>query len=65
MNNLAGMPGVVTNTVDSNGNTDNIRLFQAYVTGDPKATPIVPGNKRFAENVIEADNPAVSGPNDP
>ena len=65
MNNLAGMPGTVTNGVDSNGNPDNIRLFQAYLSGDPKATPIVPGNKRFAENVIEANNPAVSGGNDP
>jgi PKD repeat protein len=65
MSNLAGSAGTVTNTVDSNGNEDNIRLFQAYRTGDAKATPIVPVNKRFAENVIEADNPAVSGPDDP
>lgn len=65
MNNLAGMPGTVTNAVDSNGNADNIRLFQAYLTDDAKATPIVPGNKRFAENVIDANNPAVTGPDDP
>ncbi|MEW8380772.1 MAG: hypothetical protein AB2704_02920, partial [Candidatus Thiodiazotropha taylori] len=32
---------------------------------DSKATPIVPSNKRFAENTIEADNPAVTGPDDP
>ncbi|MCU7843043.1 MAG: cytochrome C [Candidatus Thiodiazotropha sp. (ex Monitilora ramsayi)] len=65
MNNLAGMPGTVVNPADSNGNPDNIRLFQAYLSDDDKATPILPGNKRFAENVIEADNPAVSGPGDP
>ncbi len=65
MSNLAGTTGTVVNTVDSNGNEDNIRLFQAYRSNDSKATPIVPTNKRFAENVIEADNPAVSGSNDP
>ncbi len=65
MSNLAGTAGTVTNEVDSNGNPDNIRLFKAYLSGDAKATPIVPGNKRFAENVIEPDNPAVSGPDDP
>lgn len=65
MSSLAGMPGTVVNPADADGNKDDIRLFQAYLTGDAKATPIVPGNKRFAENVIEADNPAVTGPNDP
>ena len=65
MNNLAGMPGTVVNPADTDGNPDHIRLFKAYRTDDLKATPIVPGNKRFAENVIEADNPAVSGPDDP
>ncbi len=65
MNNLAGNAGTVANTVDSNGNPDNIRLFRAYLTGDPKATPIVPVNKRFAENVIESNNPAVTGADDP
>ncbi len=65
MDNLAGTTGSVSNQVDSNGNPDNIRLFQAYLAGDPKATPIVPENKRFAENVIEADNPAVTGADDP
>jgi cytochrome c553 len=45
----------VAGTVDS---PDGIRLMQAYKTGDAKATPIVPTNKRFAENVITAaDNP--------
>lgn len=33
--------------------TDNIRLMQAYLTTDSKATPIVPSNNRFAENVVE------------
>ena len=31
---------------------DGIRLMQAYLTTDTKATPIVPSNKRFAENVV-------------
>jgi len=65
MSNLAGTNGTVTNAVDSNGNPDNIRLFQAYLSNDAKATPIVPDNKRFAENVVEANNPAVTGSNDP
>ena len=65
MSNLAGTSGTVVNPADADGNEDNIRLFQAFRSGDAKATPIVPTNKRFAENVIEADNPAVSGPNDP
>ncbi|PUB87902.1 MAG: cytochrome C [gamma proteobacterium symbiont of Ctena orbiculata] len=64
MNNLAGTEGTVVNPADTDGNPDHIRLFQAYLTGDVKATPIVPANKRFAENVIEADNPAVSGSDD-
>ncbi len=65
MDNLADTTGTVVNHFDADGNTDSIRLFRAYLTGDPKATPIVPENKRFAENVIEADNPAVTGPDDP
>ena len=31
---------------------DGIRLMQAYLTTDDKATPIVPNNKRFAENTV-------------
>lgn len=46
--------GLIVNTVDTNGNTDGIRLRQAFRTGDAKATPIVPANKRFAEPVIPA-----------
>ena len=65
MDNLAGSTGTVVNRFDADGNNDDIRLFRAYRNGDAKATPIVPTNKRFAENVIEANNPAVTGPNDP
>jgi hypothetical protein len=52
--NLAGTAGTLVNTVDSNGVSDGIRLRQAFKTGDAKATPIVPANKRFAEPVIPA-----------
>ena len=45
-NNMYGQPGTVG---DPN---DGVRLMQAYLSTDPKATPIVPVNKRFAENVI-------------
>lgn len=31
---------------------DGIRLLQAFRSGDPKATPIVPTNNRFAENLV-------------
>jgi hypothetical protein len=34
---------------------DGIRLMQAFRIGDPKATPIVPSNTRFAENMVTAD----------
>ena len=40
---------------------DGIRLMQAYLKGDSKATPIVPTNKRFAENVVES-GPATGNP---
>lgn len=62
VDNMAGHADVVVNPSVSAGpfsNSDGIRLLQAYLNGDPKATPIVPTNKRFAENVITADNPAV------
>ncbi|MEZ5502059.1 MAG: hypothetical protein R3E50_05150 [Halioglobus sp.] len=66
-NNLAHLPGVVVNIKDSHGVTDGIRLRQAFVTGDPKATPIVPTNKLFAEPAVPAvfngfDNPAAGNP---
>jgi PKD repeat protein len=65
--NLTGKSGVVVNLKDSHGVTDGIRLRQAFVTGDPKATPIVPGNKMFAEPAVMAvfngfDNPAAGNP---
>jgi hypothetical protein len=65
LDNLAGTPGTVVNNYDTYMNNDDIRLFKAYREGDTKATPIVPTNKRFAENVITADNQAVTGPDDP
>jgi cytochrome c2 len=41
---------------------DNIRLLQAWRIGDTRAAPIVPTNKRFAENVVSAaENPAAAG----
>ncbi|MBI1285503.1 MAG: hypothetical protein GC183_14405 [Thiobacillus sp.] len=41
---------------------DNIRLLQAWRIGDTRAAPIVPTNKRFAENVVTAaENPAAAG----
>ena len=52
--NMAGTTNTVVNTVDTNGNSDGIRLRQAFKTGDPKATPIVPSNKRFAEPAVPA-----------
>jgi hypothetical protein len=52
--NLANTTGVIKNIKDVYGNTDNIRLLQAYKTGDIKATPIVPTNKKFAEPAVPA-----------
>ncbi len=54
--NLAGDPDVLVSPTDTLGNHDGIRLLAAYRTGDIKATPIVPTNKAFAENVITADD---------
>ena len=59
--------GLVTNTRDSKDNLDGIRLRQAWRTGDAKATPIVPTNKRFAEPVVPASfgnftNPGAGNP---
>ena len=53
-NNLATATGVIKNVKDVYGNTDNIRLLQAWKTADVKATPIVPTNKRFAEPAVPA-----------
>ncbi|MEN8108345.1 MAG: Ig-like domain-containing protein, partial [Pseudomonadota bacterium] len=54
--NLAGDPNVLVSPTDTLGNTDGIRLLAAYRTNDPKATPIVPTNKAFAENVVTVDD---------
>jgi hypothetical protein len=53
--------------VDTSGNTDGIRLRQAFRTGDAKATPIVPVNKRFSEPAVPASfngfaNPGAGNP---
>ena len=66
-NNQAGDAGTVVNTRDVDGNVDGIRLRQAFITGDAKATPIVPGNNRFAENIVPASfngepNPGAGNP---
>jgi hypothetical protein len=61
-------PGsVVVNTADIFGNADGIRLRRAYRSGDAKATPIVPSNKRFAEDPVPASfngfaNPGAGNP---
>ena len=65
--NLAQHPGVIVNSRDSRGVVDGIRLRQAFVTGDAKATPIVPANKLFAEPAVPAvfngfSNPAAGNP---
>ena len=62
VDNLANTADTITNVTDVNGNQDGIRLIRAYRTSDVKATPIVPTNKRFAENVVDAaDNPDAAG----
>ena len=63
--NLAGAVDAPVNTADSDGNVDGIRLRQAFRVGDPKATPIVPVNKRFAEPVVPAvfEQPGADFPN--
>jgi hypothetical protein len=63
LSNLAGMANTVVNAVDTGGNTDGIRLRQAYLTGDTKATPIVPSNKRFAEVVVDPSATSAPGTN--
>ena len=52
----------LTNTTGAIDAPDNIRLLQAWRIGDAQAKPIVPTNKRFAENVVSsAENPAAAG----
>ena len=65
--NLAQMAGVMVNVRDINGVADGIRLRQAFRSGDPKATPIVPANKMFAEPAVPAvfngfENPGAGNP---
>jgi len=52
MDNMHGDPGTIGDP------QDGIRLMQAYLTTDTKATPIVPTNKRFAENVVASGDAA-------
>jgi hypothetical protein len=60
--------GDVRNNMHANTDTlgdpqDGIRLMQAFRIGDPKATPIVPTNKRFAENTVDdPTSPAFGNP---
>lgn len=58
--NLAADNNTLVNPFDSVGNVDGIRLAQAFLTDDSKATPIVPVNKMFAENVV-AEGTAADG----
>jgi len=60
--NLAGTAGTLVNPTDTLGNRDGIRLLTAYLAGDAKATPIVPNNKAFAENVVAEGGPADGNP---
>jgi hypothetical protein len=65
--NLAGLASTIVNTRDIDGNVDGIRLRQAYLSGDAKATPIVPTNKRFAEPEVPGSfngfaNPGAGNP---
>ncbi len=46
--NMHGDPGTVGDP------QDGIRLMQAYLSTDSKATPILPSNTRFAENTVPA-----------
>jgi hypothetical protein len=60
--NLAGTAGTLVNPTDTLGNTDGIRLPAAYHAGDTKATPIVPTNKAFAEDVVAEGGGADGNP---
>lgn len=67
LSNLAGSANTITRVKDIHGNVDGIRLMRAYRSGDAKATPIVPSNKRFAEPAIPATfnsfaNPGAGNP---
>ncbi len=65
--NQANIAGGIRNVRDVNGVSDTIRLRQAFRTGDTKATPIVPTNKRFAEPAVPTsfgtfNNPGAGNP---
>jgi hypothetical protein len=61
--NLTGTAGTITNMKDVYGNNDGIRLLRAFRTGDAKATPIVPKNRRFAEDTVPASFGGFANPN--
>ncbi len=54
VSNMASATGATKNGYDTNGNADGIRLIRAYLDTDANAKPIVPANKRFAENTVPA-----------
>ncbi len=54
ISNMATAAGTAVNGYDTNGNADGIRLIRAYLDTDANAKPIVPANKRFAENTVPA-----------
>lgn len=54
VNNMTGKPGTIASV-------DNIRLIQAFLSTDTKATPIVPANARFAEPRV-LTGPAAGNP---
>ena len=56
MDNMHGDPGTIGDP------QDGIRLMQAYLITDAKATPIVPTNKRFAENTLPATGRRLPNP---
>jgi len=61
LSNLANSPATLTNPTDTDGKPDGIRLLQAWRTNDANAKPIVPVNKRFAENTVKT-GPASGNP---
>ncbi|MCP3849281.1 MAG: cytochrome C [Gammaproteobacteria bacterium] len=62
MDNMTAQANVMVNPFDAVGNVDGIRLAQAFLTSDSKATPIVPTNKQFAENVVAENTDADGNP---
>ncbi len=60
--NMANVAGTTKNGYDTNGNADGIRLIRAYLSSDANAKPIVPANKRFAENTVPASYNGFANP---